>query len=500
MVNLKELQKISKDLKVLYVEDQEDIRLFTTSILKNFFKLVANEANGKDGLDRFNSEEFDLVITDIQMPKMTGIEMIREIRERDNLIPIVITTAFNDEKYLVDSISLGVDRYIIKPIEPKKLSDSLYAVATTINSRIKAKEYEEKLLEEKITIAKESVINKIANSFPVGCVVVTDGEIKFLNDSFKEILGRESYRDLIDREIEIDDIFDSEDGFLNSLLDIEESESGNFLIRKSGRDRMFRVSLKKVDLGDGKLSRVYAFSDITLLEYQRNKIKNFNELLQDVLFTKFKAKKAQKSDTVDVKSEQKQEDEVLAKVKEEFESKKTQDSNSVLMLDENEKSVLRRSHRHKVKAIDYIKEIGDSILDEILDLRDLDSDFADIIERDNLNFKELLSSISDILMRYSHTINSLVEFEDLAYAIESLSNLISNIDENLVDKKRDKIILILDGIRVDLKSWRESIFLNQNAVDIHYLDSSLFSSCVQIELEVTESDRVDDDSSDLELF
>ncbi len=474
MTNLKALQAVGKNLVVLYVEDQEEIRIFTKSILENFFKEVLVAKNGEEGLYLFLNNKFDMVITDIQMPKMTGLEMVKEIKKIDEFMPVVITTAFNDEDYFLDSIELGVDRYILKPLEPKKLTSALYAVSLAVNNRIKAKEYEQKLIQEKINKATSNAIDKVANSFPVGCIVYTNDDVRFINSTFGEIISEKNLKKLANKEMKLDDLFQKQNDYLTSLKELSENKDLVVIQTDKGKG-IFRVNLKEVDLDcNGVLSKIFSFSDITLLEYQKNKIKNFNEVLKDVLFTKFKKTN--------------QEDKIAL-----IEPKRR-----VLILNEDEKNILRKSQKHKTTAIDYLNELDESILEELLDMQELENELKDELHRD-LAFSKIILNVSQKILTYSSVIKSLIEFEDLAFALSSLSNLIENLNDNLDEKKKRKILTILEAIISDLSSWRKTISLDKNALDIHYLDSSLFSSCVQIELELSDNHTVDDNEI-LELF
>lgn len=477
MANLKDLQEVAKDLKALYVEDQEEIRNFTKSILENFFREVIIAENGEKGLNTFLNDKFDLIITDIQMPKMTGLEMIKEIRKSDEYIPVVITTAFNDEDYFLDSIELGVDRYILKPLEPKKLTNALYAVSVSITNKKKAKEYEKKLMQEKINRATKNTIDKVANSFPVGCIVYTKDNLRFINSSFSEIILDENLKKIVNKEIKLSDLFEKKEGYLSNLSELGKY-SDSVIIQIDNKKRIFRVNLSEADLdGDGTLSQIYSFSDITMLEYQKNKIKNFNDLLQEVLFTKFKKNRQEVKREHNFKEEKK----------------------SVLILNDDEKSILRKSHKHKISAKEYIDEINGNILDELLDMEELENELLEELDK-NLDFVRVTSITSAKLSTYSSTIRSLLEFEDLAFAIASLANLLENLKDDLDEKKKRKVVTILEAIAIDLKSWRSSVFVDRSALDIHYLDSSLFSSCVQIELELSDNHTTDDDDEILELF
>ncbi|MEN8717062.1 MAG: response regulator, partial [Sulfurovum sp.] len=112
-----------KNITVLYVEDEDDLRNVTSQILKNFTKKQFLAQNGKEGLDIFkeNEKEIDLVITDINMPIMNGLDMIKKIKEINFNIPIIVATAFSNKEYLLEAIDIGVDKYVLKPIDVSKL-------------------------------------------------------------------------------------------------------------------------------------------------------------------------------------------------------------------------------------------------------------------------------------------------------------------------------------------------------------------------------------------
>jgi len=111
------LIELGKDLKVLYVEDNKIARESTQNLLNNFFQNVVVAADGVQGLEEFQKDRFDLIIADINMPKMNGIDMIEKIRQTDQEIPILITSAYSDSEYFVETIKLGVEGYLLKPID-----------------------------------------------------------------------------------------------------------------------------------------------------------------------------------------------------------------------------------------------------------------------------------------------------------------------------------------------------------------------------------------------
>ena len=95
-------KEILKNISILYVEDESDVREFTSKLLSSLLKNVFTAENGQDGLDLYkeNINTIDLIVTDINMPKMNGIAMCEKIRELNKEIPIVVTSAHNDTDFL----------------------------------------------------------------------------------------------------------------------------------------------------------------------------------------------------------------------------------------------------------------------------------------------------------------------------------------------------------------------------------------------------------------
>lgn len=112
-----------KDITVLYCEDEEYLRDVTKGILKSFTKKQYIAEDGAIGLELFkkHEEEIDLIITDVNMPNMNGLDMAKEIKAINHNIPIIVATAFSNSEYLLEAIELGIDKYVLKPVNIKKL-------------------------------------------------------------------------------------------------------------------------------------------------------------------------------------------------------------------------------------------------------------------------------------------------------------------------------------------------------------------------------------------
>ena len=105
-----------KNLKILYIDDEDFIRADAVEYLEFYCDNVYEASNGKEGLEKYKELKPDIIITDIKMPKLNGIEMIKEIRKTDKTTKIIIATAFLETSYLVEAIELGLIKYLVKPI------------------------------------------------------------------------------------------------------------------------------------------------------------------------------------------------------------------------------------------------------------------------------------------------------------------------------------------------------------------------------------------------
>ena len=120
-------KEILKTISVLYVEDENDVRGFTSKLLSSLLRKVYVAQDGQEGLQIFeeNQDDIDLIVTDINMPKMDGLSMGAAIKKINIEIPIVITSAHNDTNFLKRAIEIGVTTYAMKPIDLYQLVESI---------------------------------------------------------------------------------------------------------------------------------------------------------------------------------------------------------------------------------------------------------------------------------------------------------------------------------------------------------------------------------------
>ncbi len=118
---------------ILYVEDEDTVRKELSFFLERFCITLYTAADGEEGLASYKIYNPDIVITDIKMPKMSGINMAKAIKKIDMQQSVIFTTAHSESGYTLEAIDMQVDGYILKPVILKKLQIKLESIAKQIN-------------------------------------------------------------------------------------------------------------------------------------------------------------------------------------------------------------------------------------------------------------------------------------------------------------------------------------------------------------------------------
>lgn len=178
-----------KNYTILYVEDEiESVELIQT-LLKTKIKTIFVAYDGLEGLELYKEHLPDIVISDIQMPNMNGIEMAKEIKKLNPKQNIIFITAFNENNLLLEAINVGIDKYIIKPIL------SLESLLNPIDTICKVLSYDSKLKIEERIEAMESILKTISHHWrqPLNLLCLESSAMLFnleTNDTSKEKLTK----------------------------------------------------------------------------------------------------------------------------------------------------------------------------------------------------------------------------------------------------------------------------------------------------------------------
>lgn len=129
MDNIKEIKNYTRGLKVLYVEDNSIMQDSALEMFENFFGAITVANNGLEAFELYTNSSFDLIITDIKMPKMDGLELIENIRKDNKILPIIVFSALDTPKCMTSCISLNVDGYMLKPIKKDNMISVIKKIA-----------------------------------------------------------------------------------------------------------------------------------------------------------------------------------------------------------------------------------------------------------------------------------------------------------------------------------------------------------------------------------
>ena len=172
-----------KNLTLLYVEDEDAAREQFGKYLKRLFKEVILAKNGQDGFEKFQAslqgnQKIDLILSDINMPILNGIEMLEKIRELDEEVPVMYTTARTETEYLQKAIELNVNHYVLKPID---LDDVVMCI-----QKVCEKKYYQSLIDAKNSELRSylTIINGVAAIFKMN----DKGEVTFVNELFSNLM------------------------------------------------------------------------------------------------------------------------------------------------------------------------------------------------------------------------------------------------------------------------------------------------------------------------
>lgn len=185
-------KELLKNITLLYVEDDamtlEEISYF---LEKYVGKLIVAK-NGEEGFELFKKHNPDMVISDIQMPVLNGLEMSRKILEINPEIPIALTSAYSDSDYLIEAIELGIEKYLLKPLN---LTEILTLIQKSLRFDFNSKYYEEYI---KFIIDSNNTFMFIVNSNKIE--FVNKNLLKLLNENNIEILDDEfeKYKNLFE--------------------------------------------------------------------------------------------------------------------------------------------------------------------------------------------------------------------------------------------------------------------------------------------------------------
>ncbi|RXJ88308.1 hypothetical protein CRV01_12890 [Arcobacter sp. CECT 8983] len=166
---------------LLYLEPDEQIRKDTLSVFEKIFKKILVGSDGKEGLELFqdHKSEIDLILTDIEMPNLDGIDFLSKVREENTDIPVLIVTIFNDINQLINTIKLKITDYIVKPIQLNTTLKIMHKILEDLANKKVVEKQRNELVIYKDILDKENLVSETD----------LNGVITYANDIFCEVSG-----------------------------------------------------------------------------------------------------------------------------------------------------------------------------------------------------------------------------------------------------------------------------------------------------------------------
>jgi len=267
----KELAELSRDMSILYVEDNSGLQKQASKIFQKFFKNVYTAQDGVEGIDLFKKHDPEIIITDLRMPNLGGLEMSKQIKDLNPDTKILVTSAYNDKEKLLECIRFGATDYLKKPIKVDTLIETLYEIVKGIYTEKNRKLFDQYVgdsfeYQEDMLILVENTNALIANK---KC-------LDFFNkkniDEFKKLfLG-------FSKELLPHNNFLSEETDKNWLETLKQNSGKLFNIllkNQEGKERHFVIKSSKIPNKDELY--IFSFNDITELGLLVEEDENISE-------------------------------------------------------------------------------------------------------------------------------------------------------------------------------------------------------------------------------
>jgi predicted signal transduction protein with EAL and GGDEF domain len=159
-MTLKDITKITQRMNVLFVEDDELVKDVTSRILHTFFPNLDLASNGLEGIEKFKEKDYHLIITDLEMPKFHGVDMIKEMKTINPDIYVIVLSAMNNTNLVMETIKIGIDGYLFKPLMFEKFLEILEVIVKQESVNQKISSYS-KNLEDIVKERTKDLENKI---------------------------------------------------------------------------------------------------------------------------------------------------------------------------------------------------------------------------------------------------------------------------------------------------------------------------------------------------
>jgi|GEM_PF-207136 len=214
MRSFKHLYNLSNKYDILYVEDEPNSRMDIGQLFKDLFHRVDFASNGHEGLSKYldyndeNNKCYDIVITDLEMPIMDGMELCKNIHQLHKEQKIIVLSAHDESEYLIELINLGIDGFLQKPFQKNKTLDILLHMCEDLDLELKAKT-QVKLnngfiwnCESRMLLHEGEEISLCASETSLLDLLITNRNVTFSVDDIFNVV----YNDYFEKDLSIDSV------------------------------------------------------------------------------------------------------------------------------------------------------------------------------------------------------------------------------------------------------------------------------------------------------
>lgn len=278
------LKDFIKTLNILYVEDETSAREISTKVLKRFFNTVDAKENGLEGYLAFkekylNHERYDLIISDINMPKLDGMEMLEKIREIDTQVPVIFVTARHESDVLLKAIELQISDFIIKPL-------NIDTITKVINKA------SEKLFLENILLKKNTELEHYLKTIEQIAFIIKmdlDFNITYINELFCNCIACEGSQmigesfDFLKSKISTSYVFDN---LKKSLINSQIWEDTLKIEKDENEFIYLKAKIMQISDDSNKNVQEYVFIAYTITDQENEKKELNKKMFQNIAHLK----------------------------------------------------------------------------------------------------------------------------------------------------------------------------------------------------------------------